>query len=112
MKIFLVYMMTLVVFALEKVLDALLDVVENVLLSNDTVTDKGVIQVLIGSLEPVLALVNIPEAQNVIQMVQELLTQVIRIVVGAIRTLLAIPDAVQGLPMMAIDLSAGHKLRS
>ncbi|KAI1700595.1 hypothetical protein DdX_16625 [Ditylenchus destructor] len=154
MKVFFVSILTLAVFAglassqaapttvptagqapLEKVLDALLDVVENVLLGNDTVpsdAEKGVIQVLIGSLEPVIALVNIPEANTVIQMVQELLitlvrilikllralltgrpggetavlTQVIQIVVGAIRALLAIPGAVQGLPLVPIDLSA------
>ncbi|KAI1705935.1 hypothetical protein Ddc_15540 [Ditylenchus destructor] len=154
MKVFLVSIMTLAVFdgmaliqaapaamptagqaPLEKVLDALLDVVENVLLGNDTVpsdADKGVIQVLIGSLEPALTLVSIPEASTVIQMVQELLftlvtilikllralltvrpggeaavlTQVIRIVVGVIRALLAIPGAVQGLPLVPIDLSA------
>ncbi|KAI1700992.1 hypothetical protein DdX_16361 [Ditylenchus destructor] len=154
MKVFLVSVIAVAVFAgmtliqaapaavptagqapLEKVLDALLDVVENVLLGNDTVpsdAEKGVIQVLIGSLEPVLALVNIPEANTVIQMVQELLitlvtilikllralltvrpsgeaavlTQVIRIVVAAIRALLAIPGAVQGLPLVPLDLSA------
>ncbi|KAI1703938.1 hypothetical protein DdX_14553 [Ditylenchus destructor] len=154
MKVFIVSVITVAVFGglaliqaapaavptagqapLEKVLDALLDVVENVLLGNDTVpsdAEKGVIQLLIGSLEPVLALINIPEANTVIQMVQELLislvtilikllralltvrpsgeaavlTQVIRIVVAAIRALLAIPGAVQGLPLVPIDLSA------
>ncbi|KAI1705937.1 hypothetical protein Ddc_15542 [Ditylenchus destructor] len=114
--------------SLEKVLDALLDVVENVLLGNDTVPSNGNRQMSDPSADRIFraspSQVSIPEASNVIQSVQELLitlvkilikllralltvrpggeaavlTQVIRIVVGAIRALLAIPGAVQRLP--------------
>ncbi|KAI1700995.1 hypothetical protein DdX_16364 [Ditylenchus destructor] len=142
MKVFLVSVIAVAVFAgmtlnqaapaavptagqapLERVLDALLDVVENVLLGNDTVpsdgnrerSDPSADWILRASPCPRLVLISL--VTILIKLLRALLTvrpggeaavltQVIRIVVGAIRALLAIPGAVRGLPLVPIDLSA------